>query len=171
MSLPWVMRIFFKRSCHCYVVLDRIYLLIIHINAMVTLVQLPGLFGSLRMRLVHAAETVFHGWHNLVPRARVRFRPVAASRPFCFLSADQTERSVKEQDCSCYCPGDPTLRMRKVVAIPLRCVVFRFQIFLFMHYFKSLLQKEITIHHKSNIKTTLNYINIKGRMCAVSKGA
>ena len=35
---------------------------------------------------------------------------------------------------------------------------FRFQIFLFMHYFNSLLQKEITIHHKSNILTTLNYI-------------
>ena len=43
--------------------------------------------------------------------------------------------------------------------------------FLFMHYFKSLLQKEITIHHKSNKKTTLNYINIKGEMCARTKGA
>ena len=28
-----------------------------------------------------------------------------------------------------------------------------------MHYFDSLLQKEIMIHHNSNIKTTLNYIN------------
>ena len=50
-------------------------------------------------------------------------------------------------------------------------VVNRFQIFLFMHYFKSLLQKEFTVQHKSNIKTTLNYINIKGKMCAVTKGA
>ena len=52
-------------------------------------------------------------------------------------------------------------------------VTFRFQIFfiLFLHYFNSLLQKEIMIHHKSNIKTTLNYINIKGKMCAVTKGA
>ena len=32
-----------------------------------------------------------------------------------------------------------------------------FQIFLFMHYFNSLLQKKNTIHHKSNIKTTLNH--------------
>ena len=45
---------------------------------------------------------------------------------------------------------------------------FRF-FFLFMHYFKSLLQKEITIHHKSNINTTLNYINIKRKMCAGAK--
>ena len=29
--------------------------------------------------------------------------------------------------------------------------------FYLCQYFKSLLQKEITIHHKSNIKTTLNY--------------
>ena len=41
--------------------------------------------------------------------------------------------------------------------------------YLFKHYFKSLLQKEITIHHKNNIKTTLNYINIKGKMCTVTK--
>ena len=42
---------------------------------------------------------------------------------------------------------------------------FRFSDFLFMHYFNSLLQKEITIHHKSNIKTTLNYIyNIEGKI-------
>ena len=44
------------------------------------------------------------------------------------------------------------------------------KIFLFIHYFKSLLQKEITTHHKSNIKTAFkNYINIKGKMCAVTK--
>ena len=48
-----------------------------------------------------------------------------------------------------------------------------FQIFRFvfiMHYFKSLLQKEITMHHKSNIKTTLNYRDMKSTMCAVTKG-
>ena len=75
------------------------------------------------MRLMNAAETVFHGWYNLVPRARVHFRLAAATRPFCFLGADQKERSPVERDCSCYCPGDIALRMRKVLAIPLSCVV------------------------------------------------
>ena len=49
------------------------------------------------------------------------------------------------------------------------CYWFQIQIFFIMHYFKSLLQKEITIHHKSNIKTTLNDINMKSEMCAVTK--
>ena len=46
-----------------------------------------------------------------------------------------------------------------------------FKVFIIMHYFNGLQQKEITIYKKSNIKTALNYINIKGKMCAVTKGA
>ena len=45
------------------------------------------------------------------------------------------------------------------------------QVFFIMMYFKSLQQKEITIHHKNNIKTALNYKNMKSKMCAVTKGA
>ena len=39
-----------------------------------------------------------------------------------------------------------------------------------MHYFNGLQQKEITIYKKSNIKTALNCINVKSKMCAVTKG-
>ena len=40
-----------------------------------------------------------------------------------------------------------------------------------MHYFNGLKQKEITIYKKSNPKRALNYINVKSKMCAVTKGA
>ena len=47
----------------------------------------------------------------------------------------------------------------------------RFKVFIIVHYFNSLQQKEITIYKKSNIKIALNYINVKSIMCAVTKGA
>ena len=37
-----------------------------------------------------------------------------------------------------------------------------------MHYFNGLQQKEITIYKKINMKTALNYINVKSKMCAVT---
>ena len=40
-----------------------------------------------------------------------------------------------------------------------------------MHYFNGLQQKEITKYEKSNIKTALNYINVKSKMWAVTRGA
>ena len=46
-----------------------------------------------------------------------------------------------------------------------------FKVFIIMHYFNGLQQKEITVYKKSNIKTALNYINVKSKMCAVTKGA
>ena len=45
------------------------------------------------------------------------------------------------------------------------------KVFIIMHYFNGLQQKEITIYKRSNIKTALNYINVKSKMCAVTKGA
>ena len=45
------------------------------------------------------------------------------------------------------------------------------KVFIIMPYFNGLQQKEITINKKSNIKTALNYINVKSKMCAVTKGA
>ena len=47
----------------------------------------------------------------------------------------------------------------------------RFKVFIIVHYFNGLQQKEVTIYKKSNIKTALNYINVKSKMCAVTKGA
>ena len=40
-----------------------------------------------------------------------------------------------------------------------------------MHYFNGLQQKEITIYKKSDITTAFMYINVKSKMCAVTKGA
>ena len=46
-----------------------------------------------------------------------------------------------------------------------------FKVFIIVHYFNGSQQKEITIYKKSNIKIALNYINVKSKMCAVTKGA
>ena len=48
----------------------------------------------------------------------------------------------------------------------LRVQGLRFKVFIIMHYFNGLQQKEIAIYKKSNIKTALNYINVKSKMCA-----
>ena len=37
------------------------------------------------------------------------------------------------------------------------------KVFIIMHYLNGLQQKEITIYKKSNIKTALNYINVKSK--------
>ena len=45
------------------------------------------------------------------------------------------------------------------------------KVFIIMHYFNGLQQKEITLYKKSNIKTALNYINVERKMCVVTKRA
>ena len=47
--------------------------------------------------------------------------------------------------------------------------LMRFKVFIIIHYFNGLQQKEITIYKKSNIKTALNYINAKSKMSAVTR--
>ena len=49
--------------------------------------------------------------------------------------------------------------------------LMRFKVLIIRHYFNGLQQKEITIYKKSNITTALNYINVKSKMSAVTKGA
>ena len=46
-----------------------------------------------------------------------------------------------------------------------------FKVFIIVHYFNGSQQKEVTIYKESNIKIALNYINVKSKMCAVTKGA
>ena len=55
----------------------------------------------------------------------------------------------------------------KVVTL---CVITVIQIsdFFYLCTISKVYYKEITIRHKNNIKTTLNYINLKGKMCAVN---
>ena len=45
------------------------------------------------------------------------------------------------------------------------------KVFIIMHYFNGLQQKEITLYKKGNIKTALNYINVESKMCVVTKRA